>query len=130
MKERQIQLSDQSSARLSIAQEQRGNLFMNNHKKKTFLLFKWDIIRDREAEKLKDQAIKLKRKKFVVSWLKLVTLTQANRILFTVFDAKKKIKKKQELEYSCLCKIFRNYKKSINRFGKKVENRNNRQYTM
>jgi hypothetical protein len=110
MKERQIQLSDQSSARLSIAQEQRGNLFMNNHKKKTFLLFKWDIIRDREAEKLKDQAIKLKRK--------------------TVFDAKKKIKKKQELEYSCLCKIFRNYKKSINRFGKKVENRNNRQYTM
>ena len=66
---------------------------MTKNKKKTFLLFKWDLIREREEEQKQDQALKLRKRKFVHSWLKLVIVTQLNRKLFTEFDIKKKIKK-------------------------------------
>ena len=62
--------------------------FMTNYKKKTFILFKWDLIREREEERQRDQAMRLRKKKFVHSWMKLMILTKAVRKLFTQFDIK------------------------------------------
>jgi hypothetical protein len=117
MFEKKVKMQEVLEQRSNMAKEINNRNFLLNHKRKVFLLHRWDIIRKNKTEKEREEALIQLKKDFKKKWITEIACTRFILRIFKQYRTARKEILYKIYERFAIKRMLRYFRKNLARKG-------------